>query len=473
MPPKAEKPRIYINAFEMITPSHQSFGQWKRPEDKGLTKGRNLAYWTNLAQLLEKGGVTSLFLADAYSQNDMYKGNASTAVRTACQFPIADPVVPISAMAAVTKRLTFAITASTSFEAPYVLAKRFSTLDNMTDGRFGWNIVTSTKKSAFDAVGIPLVAHDTRYEVADEYMEVVYKIWEGSWADDALKEHEETGVFADPARIRTIEHKGPHFNVRGMHIVEPSPQRTPFLFQAGTSPAGIAFAARHAEGTFVSGLSAHIIAPRVAAIRAEAAKLGRDPQSIKVFAMMTPIVGQTDEEAQEKYKRALAYADEEAGLALFSSNAGIDLSKYDLDTRITPDDITIDDRVHSMVNSLSYRGDDLPAWTPRNIGKQLALGGNAPLPIGSAATVADFLEGFMAVADVDGFNMCHVTTPGSYEDLVELLIPELRRRGRYPVVDDPGERGTLREQIYGRGQSRLRSDHVGSTWKYDCYPEDK
>lgn len=235
------------------------------------------------------------------------------------------------------------------------------------------------------------------------------------------------------------------------------------------SRAGIAFAARHAEGTFVSALSAHILAPRVAAIRAEAAKLGRDPQSIKVFAMMTPIVGRTDEEAQAKYARALAYADEEAGLALFSSNAGIDLSLYKLDTPITPDDITIDDRVHSMVNSLSYRGGDLPAWTPRNIGKQLALGGNSPLPIGSAATVADFLEDFMDVAGVDGFNICYVTTPGSYEDLVEVLIPELRRRGRYPAVDDANEMGTLREQIYGQGQAKLRSDHVGSTWKYDAY----
>ena len=149
------KKRILINGFDMFTPSHLSFGQWKRPEDRSKTKQSDLSYWTDLAKLLEKGDVTALFLADTYAQHDVYKGDDATAfsTRVACQYPVGDPIVPVSAMAAVTKRLGFAITNSTSYEAPFLLAKRMSTIDHLSGGRFGWNIVTSYKESAAKAVG--------------------------------------------------------------------------------------------------------------------------------------------------------------------------------------------------------------------------------------------------------------------------------------------------------------------------------
>ncbi|SPO01828.1 related to thermophilic desulfurizing enzyme [Cephalotrichum gorgonifer] len=370
-------------------------------------------------------------------------------------------------MAAVTKNLGFVITTSTSYEAPFVVAKRLSTLDHLTGGRLGWNIVTSFKESASRSMGFPLVEHDLRYQIADEYMEVLYKIWEGSWADDALKEDGENDVYADFERIRIIHHKGEHFAVDAPHILDPSPQRTPFLLQAGTSTTGMDFAAKHAEVVLVAAPSPHILAPRVSNIRSLAAKSGRDPRSIKVFAVVTPIIGRTEEEAQEKYQRALAFASEEAGLAFYSGNAGIDLSKHDLDTEISPDDVTVDGRVHSLVNSLKYRGNDIPSWTPRNIGKAVAIGGNGPVPVGSPEKVADILEEWIQIADLDGFNVGYVTSPGSFEDLVDLLIPELRRRGRYPLEGEPG---TLRERVLGNGQSKLRDDHSGSRWKYDRYP---
>lgn len=142
---------------------------------------------------------------------------------------------PVTAMAAVTKNLAFAITTSTSYESPFVVAKRFSTLDHLTKGRFGWNIVTSFKQSAADAIGLPYVEHDKRYQIADDYVRTLYKIWEGSWADDALKEDAENEVYADFDRIRWIKHETPNFKINAPHILDPSPQRTPFLFQAGTS----------------------------------------------------------------------------------------------------------------------------------------------------------------------------------------------------------------------------------------------
>ena len=139
-------------------------------------------------------------------------------------------------MAAVTKRLAFGITASTTFEPPFLLAKRFSTLDHLTDGRIGWNIVTSWKKAAFKAIGLDSpIEHDERYIQADEYMRVLYKLWEGSWSNDAIQANPETDVYADPDKIRTIHHHGKYFKLDTKHIVDPTPQRTPFLFQAGTS----------------------------------------------------------------------------------------------------------------------------------------------------------------------------------------------------------------------------------------------
>ncbi|OJJ61558.1 hypothetical protein ASPSYDRAFT_199404 [Aspergillus sydowii CBS 593.65] len=465
-PEATPKKRILLNGFDMFTVGHLSFGQWKHPADRAATKRRDLSYWTDLAKILEKGDFNALFLADSFGLHDTYQGKPDTAIWNATQFPMGDPSIPITAMASVTKNLGFAITTSTSYEAPYVVAKRFSTLDHLTGGRFGWNIVTSWKASASKAVGLPLVEHDKRYEIADEYMRVLYKLWEGSWSDSALKEDSQTGVYTDPSSLKFVHHHGENFHVDGPHILDPSPQRTPFLFQAGTSPAGIAFGSKHAEGVFVSAPSPYILAPRIQIIREEARKAGRDPQSVKVFGIFTPILGRTEEEAEEKYQEALRLASPEAGLAFYSSNIGIDLSKFDLDQEIKPSDVHVDARVHSSINTLYYHGADVPKWTPRNIGKLISIGGNGPLAVGTAERVADIMEEWIRVADLDGFNIGYVWTPGTFEDVVELLVPELRRRGVYAPK---GEGGTMRERVYGAGQSRVRDDHPAAQYRYEVY----
>ena len=233
--------------------------------------------------------------------------------------------------------------------------------------------------------------------------------------------------------------------------------------------AGIEFGATHSEGIFVMGQSPHILAPRVKAIRAKAAEVGRDPQSIKVFATVTPIIGKTREEAQAKYEEALKYASIEGGLTFWSGGSGIDLSQFDLDTEIQESDAKSDHRVQSLVANLAYKGDDIPKWTPRNIGKTISLGASGPLPVGTAEDVADELERWMDIADLDGFNVGYVSSLGSFEDVVNLLIPELRKRSRYPTKV---QSGTMRERIYGEGQSRLRDDHEGSKYKYEVYRDE-
>jgi alkanesulfonate monooxygenase SsuD/methylene tetrahydromethanopterin reductase-like flavin-dependent oxidoreductase (luciferase family) len=183
--------------------------------------------------------------------------------------------------------------------------------------------------------------------------------------------------------------------------------------------------------------------------------------------VLAPIIGRTNEEAVAKYQEAQKYASVEAALAFWSGGSGIDISKFDLDREIVASDAKIDHRVHSVADSLSYRGDDAPTPTPRNIGKTIAIGANGPTPVGTAAEVANEIEKWVGIADLDGFNIGYVTTPGSFVDVVDLLVPELRRRGRYAPKGESTGPLTLRERVYGKGQSKLRDDHLGHTYRYE------
>ncbi|CAK1359618.1 unnamed protein product [Cercospora beticola] len=468
------KKHILLNAFDMSTIGHLSPGQWKDPTDKSTTK-RRLDYWINLAQLLEKGDINALFLADTYGGYDTYNSSLDDCIRRAAQWPMTDPTIPISAMAAVTKNLGFGITASTSFEPPFLLAKRFSTLDHLTNGRIAWNIVTSWKKAAFKAIGIDSpIEHDERYAQADEYLRVLYKLWEGSWSEDAILADEKNDAYFDPEKIRHISHHGKYYDLETRHITDPSPQRTPFLFQAGTSEAGSKFAARHAEAVFVSSHSPKVLRPKVERIRKLAEEEGRDPRSVKVFATITPILGRTDEEAREKFERAKQHASTIGGLVLFSGWTGIDISTIPIDQKVTEADSKEANKVTSLMEGFTTTSKDVPEWTPRVIAEKAAIGGLGPVPVGSAATVADEIERWVEEADLDGFNVGYVTTPGTFEDVVELLVPELRRHGLYPEKrQTDAEPVALREKVYGAGQAKLRDDHTGSRYKYDVYQEEE
>jgi alkanesulfonate monooxygenase len=258
---------IRFNAFEMNCVAHQSPGLWRHPRDRSRDYKR-LSYWIELAQILERGLFDGLFIADVLGVYDVFGGDARAALTHAAQVPVNDPLLLVPAMASATRHLGFGVTANLSFEPPYNFARRISTLDHLTDGRIGWNIVTGYLDSAARGAGRDRqTAHDDRYDIADEYMEVVYKLWEGGWADDAVKADAVRGVFTDPQRVRKVKHEGEHFRLDALHLSEPSPQRTPVLYQAGTSPAGRGFAARHAECVFMSGPSKVAITPRVAAMR--------------------------------------------------------------------------------------------------------------------------------------------------------------------------------------------------------------
>lgn len=459
------KKQWILNAFAMQAPGHLNPGLWKAPDDAGRSYN-DIKHWIALAKKLEAAKFHAIFFADVLGGYDVYGGpaNLRPTLTAACQLPIIDPLYSISALAAATTSIGFGVTSSTTYESPYALARKFSTVDHLSDGRVGWNIVTSYLDSAARNFGLDTqIPHDTRYEIAHEYMDVCYKLWEGSWRDDAVVT--KSGVYADPDAVRQIDHKSKYFNVPGPHICSPSRQRTPFIFQAGTSGAGRKFAAAHAEAVFLNAHGPELAKPSVASIRAQAAENGRSKDSIKIVAGLLVVVAETDALAEEKYRALSEYGDREGALALFGGWSGIDLSTYSDDEDFRFVKLPA---VQSMVNhwSQTVPGKADTVWTKSAIANHLIMGGNGAKVIGSPTTVADELQRWVDVADVDGFNLSYATIPGTFDDLIALLIPELRKRGvfweDYAV---PG--GTLRENYYGiEGQDRLPDTHYGSQFKW-------
>ncbi|MBE8797132.1 LLM class flavin-dependent oxidoreductase, partial [Klebsiella pneumoniae] len=322
---------IRLNAFDMNCVGHQSPGLWAHPRDRSW-QYKDLEYWVDLARLLERGKFDGLFIADVLGIYDVLNGSGDAAIRQATQVPVNDPLALITPMALVTEHLGFGLTASLSFEHPYPFARRLSTLDHLTKGRVGWNIVTSYLESGARNIGQQTQTdHDTRYDYADEYLQVIYKLLEGSWEDGAVLRDRERKIFSDPRKIHPINHQGQFFSVPGIHLCEPSPQRTPVLYQAGASSRGKQFAAGHAECVFVAAPSKVLLKKTVADIRRRAAEAGRDPHSILIFNLQTVIVGDTDREAQAKWQEYKQYVSYEGALALLSGWTGIDFGQYQPD----------------------------------------------------------------------------------------------------------------------------------------------
>ncbi|MFT4306538.1 MAG: LLM class flavin-dependent oxidoreductase [Microbacterium sp.] len=434
--------RIILNAFEMSCVTHQAPGLWRHPDNRADEYNR-LEYWVELAKLLERGTFDAIFLADVVGVYDVYRDSAAPALRDAAQIPVGDPLLQIPAMAAATTHLGFGVTIASTYAQPYTLARTLSTLDHFTGGRIGWNVVTSYLNSAARNLGLgDQIAHDDRYGIADEFLDVTYKLWEGSWEDPAVRRDRETGVFADPERVHPIAHHGTHFDVPGIHLSEPSPQRTPVIFQAGASPRGQEFAARHGEAVFINGLTPELTRPSADAIRAKAEAIGRPPESVKILTLVTVVVAETDDEAQAKYADYRRYVSVEGALALYGGWSGIDLSVLDPDE---PLEYVDTDAARSAL-SIFTEADPTRRWTPRDVAEYVGIGGIGAVIVGSPATVADELERWIEVGGIDGFNLAYVVTPGTFEDVVEHLVPELRRRGR---VWRDYEGTTLRERLSG------------------------
>jgi len=380
-------------------------------------------------------------------------------ITTAAQIPVNDPLIPISAMAYVTKHLGFGVTVNTTYEPPFLLARRMSTLDHLTKGRIGWNIVTGYLNSAARSMGFDrLPEHDARYDAAEEYLEIVYKLWEGSWDDDAVLRDKVGGIYADPTKVRTVRHDGQYYRMEGIHLSEPSPQRTPLLFQAGASARGQDFAARHAECVFLAGSNPRAMRPTVDALRAKAEEFGRGADALKILSLITVVVGRTEKEARDRLEEYRRHASVEASLAHYSASVGIDFSKYGLDDVIDQSSTNANQSALAAITKQAAK-----PVTLRDIIDQMILGSRMKPVVGSPEQIADHLEAWIEEGGIDGFNLARTVAPESLRDFVDLVVPVLQERGLFKA--DYVE-GPLRQKLFGGGDGRLPAAHPAAQFRH-------
>jgi FMN-dependent oxidoreductase (nitrilotriacetate monooxygenase family) len=301
-----------------------------------------------------------------------------------------------------------------------------------------------------------LPGHDARYDAAEEYLEILYKLWEGSWDDGAVLRDKQRGMFADPLKVRAVSHQGKYYSMDGIHLTEPSPQRTPLLFQAGSSARGQDFAARHAECVFIASPSPKAARPIVDALRRKAANAGRGAGALRVLNLISIVVGRTEKEAQEKLEDYRCHANIEASLAHYSASTGVDFSEYRLDEPIEQRSTNANQSALSAIASQSA----VPV-TLRQIIDQMVLGSRMKPVVGSPAQIADVLQRWIEESEIDGFNLARTVAPESLRDFVDLVVPVLQERGLFK--GDYAE-GPLRQKLFG-GNARLPSSHPAAEFR--------
>jgi FMN-dependent oxidoreductase (nitrilotriacetate monooxygenase family) len=433
--------------------SHITHGLWRLPGNN-RERFNDIEYWIELAQLLESGGFDAVFLADVVGTYDVFRGSADTSIREGLQVPNNDPSLVVPAMAAVTRHLGFGITFSTTYEPPFAWARRLSTLDHLTKGRVGWNIVTSYLPNAARNFGLDgEMEHDTRFELADEYLDVLYKLWEGSWDDDAIVADRANNVYADPTRIRPIDHKGTYFTVEGPHLPSPSRQRTPVLFTATASGAGTRFAGKHAEVVFTGGPSTSFLKQTIAGIRKAAVEAGRREDDVRFITTAGVITGRTDAEAQAKLAEFERLTSPDGYLA--HASLTFDPTEYPPETRL---------------GEIADSDGGIGRWRSfdpeQTVGEFLAGFGDLsrhPLfVVGTPEVVADAIEEWLDDVGIDGINLLQYHSYDTARDFIDLVVPVLRERGRLRTSYDVNE--SLRDRIFGAGD-RLPDRHYGSRYR--------
>ena len=448
------KKHIHINAFNMNCVGHIHHGLWTHPRDQS-TQYHTLKYWTDLAQTLEKGLFDGIFLADVVGYYDVYQQGVDLTLREGIQLPVNNPWLLVSAMAAVTQHIGFGLTASVAAHHPYTFARDVSTLDQLSNGRIGWNIVTGYVDSGARGLGQDgLDAHDSRYDRAEDFLQLAYKLWEGSWEDGALIADKQRRIHALPEKVHTVHHEGPFYRSNAIHMSAPSPQRTPLLFQAGTSARGLQFAGQHAEGVFIGARDPEAARDSSRKLRQAAVNAGRQAQDLKIYAGVAVVTGATEAEAKEKYADYLAHASSEGGLAHFAASTGVDFAQYDLDEPIS---FGPSNAIQSAAAAAQKQG-----WTTRRkLLEQFTLGSRYKTIVGDPQQVADALSTWIDEGEIDGFNLTRIVVPETWEDFASYIVPELQNRGRYRTAY---EGGTLRQQLFGQGD-RVSATHPAAQWR--------
>ncbi|MBI2206374.1 MAG: LLM class flavin-dependent oxidoreductase [Candidatus Rokubacteria bacterium] len=416
---------MHLAQFLCHGPTYHSLAMWRHPRTAAAgydwTKPE---LYQHIAQVCERGRFDMVFFADLNYISDTYTGSMAPAIRHATQAPEHDPIPLLGFMAAVTSRIGLGATFSISHAHPFYAARLWATLDHLTRGRAAWNVVTTLNHNQSANYGETLRPTGERYERAHEFIQVCRTLWE-SWEPDAVVMDREAGIFADPAKVHRIEFEGRFFKSRGPLNVIPSPQNGPAIVQAGTSPKGRSFAARYADAIFaiqpnLTGARAYYDDIKSATVNA-----GRPPEACKILFGIQPILGESEAHAHEKQEEHNALVPHEGALAILSGHLDFDLSKLSLDElmahRTEPELQRMQTRYRTLTGEL---------LTVREVAQRHGQSVGLLQMVGTPAQVADQMEAYFDAVGGDGFMLSPIYSPGAIEEFVDLVVPELQRRGR-------------------------------------------
>jgi FMN-dependent oxidoreductase (nitrilotriacetate monooxygenase family) len=419
------KRKIHLAQFLVHGPTYHSLAMWRHPlTDRERYRWDRPELYQHIARLCERGRFDMVFFADLNYISDTYRGSLEPSLRYAAQAPEHDPIPLLSYMAAVTKHIGLGATFSTSHSHPFYAARLWATLDHLTGGRAGWNVVTSINRNLDANFGVERPDADTRYDRAHEYIEVCRKLW-SSWEEDAVVMDREHAVFADASKVHRIEHAGRFFKSRGPLNVVRSPQNGPAILQAGTSAKGRDFAAKYADAIFAIHPRAEDAAAYFADIKGRMTELGRNPDECRILFGLQPIVGATESEARALQEEHNGLVPAEGGMAILSAHLDFDLARL-------PPDALMAERTEPELQRLRtrYRKADGAPMSVREVGQRHGQSVGLPQFVGTAGSVADQMEAFIDAVGGDGFMLSPIYCPGAIERFVEEVVPLLQRRGR-------------------------------------------
>ncbi len=418
--------QMHLAGFMIASQVIHSHAVWRHPNTQlGFLDAE---YYQKIGQVLERGKFDLLFFADVLSLPDRYGGHFDLSVKYGAQGAVMlDALVVAAAIAASTRHIGIGVTRSTTYFQPYDLARGFATLDHLSGGRAAWNVVTSGKDSEAQNFGLDShLDHEIRYERANEFIDVAFKLWD-SWQAEALVLDQASGIFADPQQVKYVHHTGDWFKVRGPLTVPRSPQGRPIIIQAGSSPQGREFAARWAEVIFEISPLPELMQSYYQDVKSRMAQYGRDPNTCKILPAVMPFIGETEAIAREKQDLHNSLVHPLTGLLMFSNSSGVDLSEHSLDAPLQEIEVQGSRGQFNMIQKLSQE----KGLTLRDVGQAYGQSVLVPQLVGTPTQIADQLESLFQQGAGDGFIISPAYLPGSFEEFVDSVVPELQRRGLF------------------------------------------
>ncbi|MFG1424524.1 LLM class flavin-dependent oxidoreductase [Roseixanthobacter glucoisosaccharinicivorans] len=432
---------MHLCGFLIAGPVVHSHAVWRNPAHE--TAFLSLDHYAHIARTLERGKFDFLFFADRLAVADRYGESLETGIRLGDQDATRmDPLPVLGAMAAVTQHIGLGATRSTTYDAPYNIAREFATLDHLSGGRVAWNVVTSMNDGeALNFGSVPHLGHDERYDRADEFMEVAFKLWD-SWEEGALVLDRANGIYADPDKVHYVNHQGKWFQSRGPLNIPRSPQGRPVIIQAGSSGRGKAFAARWSEVIFALQPNRERMGIFTRDVRAALETAGRAPDASKVLMAVMPFIGRTRAEAEEKRDLHDSLIDPRVGLSTLAAHANADFSSLPLEARVDEIPVSGSQGNFAALRSIAPDG----SMTIAEAGRVYGRGVMCPRIVGTAQDVADELASIVDAGLADGFVISPAFLPDTFDDFVDEVVPLLQARGALRSAY-PG--GTLRDMLGG------------------------